>query len=91
MIKLIAIVISVFSFYLALPFFLSKRKEDNVVDIEDYRNPFKSFKQILPFLVVTISLTAVAIFFLSRLGINVGALFHRLLAFLPLIRGFLPF
>ena len=91
MIKLIAIVIAVFSCYLALYFCLSKRKEENVVDIEDYRTPSKSFKKMLPFLIVTITLTAAAIFFLSRLGINVGGLFQRLLAFLPLLRGFLPF
>jgi hypothetical protein len=91
MIKLIAIVIAVFSCYLALYFCLSKRKEENAVDIEDYRTPTKSIKKMLRFLIVTITSTAAAIFFLSRLGINVGGLFQRLLAFLPLIRGFLPF
>ena len=91
MIKLIAIIIAVFSFYTALSFFISRRNEDNVVDMKDYRNPSKSFKQMLPFIVVGIALTSVALFSLSRLGINVGALFQRLLTFLPLIRGFLPF
>ena len=91
MIKLIAIIIAVFSFYTALSFFLSRRNEDNVVDMKDYRNPSKSFKQMLPFIIIGIALTAVALFFLSRLGINVGGLIHKLLSFLPLIRGFLPF
>ena len=91
MIKLIAIIIAVFSFYTALSFFLSRRNEDNVVDMKDYRNPSKSFKQMLPFIVLGIALTAVALFFLSRLGINVGGLIQKLLSFLPLIRGFLPF
>ena len=91
MIKLIAIIIAAFSFYAALSFFLSRRNQDNVVDMEDYRNPSKSFKQMLPFIVVGIALTAVALFFLSRLGINVGGLIQKLLSFLPLIRGFLPF
>ena len=91
MIKLIAIIIAVFSFYTALSFFLSRRNEGNVVDMKDYRPPSKSFKQILPFIVIGIALTVVALFLLSKLGISVGGLFHRLLTFLPLIRGFLPF
>ena len=91
MIKLIAIIITVFSLYMALSFLLSRRNEGNVVDMKDYQNPSKSFKQMLPFIVVGIALTPVALFFLSRLGINVGGLFQRLLTFFPLIRGFLPF
>ena len=91
MIKLLAVIIAVFSFLTALSFFFTKRNEDNVVDIKDHRNLFKSFKQMLPFIVVGVALTAVALFFLSRLGINVGALIQKLLSFLPLIRGFLPF
>ena len=91
MIKLIAIIIAVFSFYTALSFFLSRRNEDNVVDMKDYQNPSKSFKQMLPFIIVGIALTVVALFFLPRLGINVGGRFQRLLTFLPLVRGLLPF
>ncbi len=91
MIKLLAVIIAVFSFLTALSFFFTKRNEDNVVDMKDYRNLSKSFKQMLPFVVVGIALTAVALFFLSRLGINLGGLIQKLLSFLPLIRGFLPF
>ena len=91
MIKLIAIIIAVFSFYTALSFFLSRRNEDNVVDMKDYQNPYKSFKQMSPFIIVGIALTVVALFFLPKLGMNVGGLFQRLLTFLPLVRGFLPF
>ena len=91
MIKLLAVIIAVFSFLTALSVFFTKRNEDNVVDMKDYRNLSKSFKQMLPFVVVGIALTAVAIFFLSRLGINLGGLIQKLLSFLPLMRGFLPF
>ena len=91
MIKLLAVIIAVFSFLTALSFFFTKRNEDNVVDMKDYRNLSKSFKQMLPFVVVGIALTAVALYFLSRLGINLGGLIQKLLSFLPLIRGFLPF
>ena len=91
MIKLLAVIIAVFSFLTALSVFFTKRNEDNVVDMKDYRNLSKSFKQMLPFVVVGIALTAVALFFLSRLGINLGGLIQKLLSFLPLMRGFLPF
>ena len=91
MIKLIAIIIAVFSFYTALSFFLSRRNEDNVVDMKDYQNLSKSFKQMLSFIIVGITLTVLALFFLPKLGMNVGGLFQRLLTFLPLVRGFLPF
>ena len=91
MIKLIAIIIAVFSFYTALSFFLSRRNEDNVVDMKDYQNLSKSFKQMLSFIIVGIALTVLALFFLPKLGMNVGGLFQRLLTFLPLVRGFLPF
>ena len=91
MIKLIAIIIAVFSFYSALSFFLSRRNEDNVVDMKDGQNPSKSLKQMSPFIIVGIALTVVALFFLPKLGMNVGGLFQRLLTFLPLVRGFLPF
>ena len=91
MIKLLAIVIAVFSFLTILSFFFTKRNEDNVVDMKDYQNPSKSFMQMLPFIVVGIALTAIALFFLSRLGINVKGLIQNFLSFLPLIRGFLPF
>ena len=91
MIKLLAVIIAVFSFLTALSVFFTKRNEDNVVDMKDYRNLSKSIKQMLPFIVVGIALTSVALFFLSRLGINLGGLIQKLLSFLPLIRGFLPF
>ena len=91
MIKLLAIVIAVFSFLTILSFFFAKRNEDNVVDMKDYQNPSRSFMHMLPFIVVGIALTATALFFLSRLGINVNGLIQKFLSFLPLIRGFLPF
>ena len=76
MIKLIAIIIAVFSFYTALSFFLSRRNEDNVVDMKDYQNPSKSFKQMLSFIIVGIALTVLALFFLPKLGMNVGDFFR---------------
>ena len=90
MIKLLAITIAVFSFLTILAFFFTKRNEDNVVNMKDFQNPSKSFKQMLPFIVVGIALTAVALFFISRLGINVGGLIQKLLSFIPLIKGFFP-
>ena len=91
MIKLLAIIIAVFSFLTILSFFFTKRNEDKLLDMRDYRNPSKSFIQMLPFFVVGIALTAIALFFLSRLGMNVKGLMQKFLLSLPLIRGFLPF
>ena len=90
MIKLLAIIIAVFSFLTILAFFFTKRNEDNVVNMKDFQNPSKSFIQMLPFFVVGIALTAVVLFFISRLGINVGGLIQKLLSFIPLIKGFFP-
>ena len=90
MIKLLAIIIAVFSFLTILAFFFTKRNEENVVNMKDFQNPSKSFMQMLPFIVVGIALTAVALFFISRLGINVGGLIQKLLSFIPLIKGFFP-
>ena len=80
MIKLLAIIIAVFSFLIVLSFFFTKRNKDNGADMKNYRNPFKSFTQMLPFFVVGIALTAVAISLLSRLGINVGGLIQKLMS-----------
>ena len=90
MLKLIVIGITLFSVYMALQFFFSKRRDDNIIDAAAWRRA-KSFREMLPFFIIGVALIAVVIFFLSRLGINVGGLFHRLLAMLPLIRGLLPF
>ena len=91
MLKLIATVIAVLSFYMALSFFLSKRRNDNVINIEDYRDRAKSFKQMSRFLIIGIILAVVAIFFLSRLGVNFTGIIKSLLTFLPIIKGLLPF
>ena len=90
MLKLIAIGIALFSFYLALSFFFSKRRDDNIIDAAAWRRA-KSFRDMLPFLIIGVALVAVAIFFLSRLGISVGSIFQRALSIIPLIKGFLPF
>ena len=90
MLKLISIVIVVLSFYMALSFFLSKQKDDNIIDIEDYRDRAKLFKRRLPLLIIGITLMLVSIFFLSRLGVNFTAIVQNLLRFLPIIRGLLP-
>ncbi len=90
MLKLIVTGIAIFSFYLALRFLFSKRRDDNIIDAAAWRRA-KSFTEMLPFLIIGVALFALAIFFLSKLGINAGGLFQRLLAIFPLIRGFLPF
>ena len=90
MLKIIIIVIGLFSLGILLSNFLFKKRDGNIIDIEEYQDPTKSFKRKLPFLIVSIAIMIVVLFFLSRLGVNIGALFQKLLSLLPIIRGLMP-
>ena len=90
MLKLIVTGIAIFSFFIALQFLFSKRRDDKIIDAVAWRRA-NSFREMLSFFIIGVTLFAVAIFFLSGLGINVGGLFQKILAVLPFIRGFLPF
>ena len=90
MLKIIIIVIGLFSLGILLSNFLFKKRDKNIIDIEEYRDPTKSLKRKLPFLIVSIAIVIAVLFFLSRLGVNISGLFQRLLSLLPLIRGLLP-
>lgn len=71
---------------------LSKKRDDDVIEGEvidaDERpnNP-----SLLPVLLLGAVIAGVVLFVLPRFGISVMGLLQKLLAFLPLIRGFLPF
>ena len=90
MLKIIITVIGLFSLGMVMSRFLFKKRDENVIDIEEYRDPAKSLKQKLPFLIVSIAIIIVALFFLSKFGVNTSGLFQRLLSLLPLIKGLLP-
>ena len=72
--------------------FLSKKRDDDVIDGEvvdgdaNLRSP-----SLLPILLLGVVLAGIVLFILPRFGISVMGLLQKAMAFLPLIRGFLPF
>ena len=71
--------------------FFNKR-DNRVIDGEvadaDIRAKRQSF---LPFILLGLLVVGIVFFVLPRLGISVIGLLQKAIAFLPLIRGFLPF
>ena len=71
---------------------LSKRRDDNVIDGEwvdggaKLRSP-----SLLTILLLGAVLAGIVLFILPRFGISLIGLLQKAMAFLPLIRGFLPF
>ena len=69
----------------------SKKVDDDVIDGEVYADPLPRKPSLLPVLLLGAVIAGVVLFVLPRFGINVMGLLQKVLAFLPLIRGFLPF
>ena len=70
----------------------SNKRDDNVIDgdvIDADGKPNKP--NLLPILLLGLILGGVVFFVLPRFGISVMGLLQKAIAFLPLIRGFLPF
>ena len=70
----------------------SKKSDDGVIDgevVDADERPNKP--SLLPVLLLGALVAGVVLFVLPRFGISVMGLLQKLLAFLPLIRGFLPF
>ena len=70
----------------------SSKRGDRVTDgevIDADGRPNKP--SLLPFLVLGLILVGVVLFVLPRFGISVMGLLQKAIAFLPLIRGLLPF
>jgi len=80
---------------IAIGLLLSKlfsKKSDDVVDgkvLDAEARPSKP--SLLPVLLFGAVIAGIVFFVLPRFGISVMGLLQKLLAFLPLIRGFLPF
>ena len=72
--------------------FFSKNQDDDVIDGEvvdgdaNLRPP-----SLLPILLLGVVLAGIFLFILPRFGISVMGLLQKAIAFLPLIKGFLPF
>ena len=70
----------------------SKKTDDDVIEGEVFdADPRPSKPSLLPVLLLGVVIAGVVLFVLPRFGISVMGLLQKLLAFLPLIRGFLPF
>ena len=71
---------------------LSKKQVDDVIDGEVVDGDAKLRPpSLLPILLLGVVLAGIVLFLLPRFGISVMGLLQKLMAFLPLIRGFLPF
>ena len=91
MIKLLAIIIAVFSFLTILAFFFTKRNEDNVVNMKDFPNPSKSFRTNVTVYCGWYRVDCCSFIFHIQIRNQCGGLIQKLLSFIPLISGFFPF
>ena len=88
--------IILFVLAIAVGLFISKlfsgKRDDSVIDgdvIDADSKPNEP--SLLPFLLLGLLLAGVVLFVLPRFGISVMGLLQKAIAFLPFIRGFLPF
>ena len=87
--------IIIFVLAIAVGVFISRlfatKRDDNVIDGEVIDGDSKANKpNLLPILLLGLILVGVVFFVLPRFGISVMGLLQKAIAFLPLIRGFLP-
>ncbi len=88
--------IIIFVLAIAVGLFISRlfatKRDDNVINGEVIDGDSKPNKpNLLPILLLGLILAAIVFFVLPRFGISVMGLLQKAIAFLPLIRGFLPF
>ena len=88
--------IIIFVLAIAVGLFISRlfatKRDDNVIDGTVIDGDSKSNKpNLLPILLLGLILAAIVFFVLPRFGISVMGLLQKAIAFLPLIRGMLPF
>ena len=92
MIKLIILAAFGIAIGLFISKLLSKKQDDDVIEgevIDADARPSKP--SLLPILLIGVMVAGVVLFVLPRFGISVMGLLQKAIAFLPLIRGFLPF
>ena len=92
MLRLIIIFVLAIAIVLFISRLIFSKRDDNVIDgevIDADSEPNKP--SLLPILILGLILAGVVFFVLPRFGISVMGLLQKAIAFLPLIRGFLPF
>ena len=92
MLRLIIIFVLAIAVGLFISRLLATKRDDNVINGEVIDGDSKPNKpNLLPILLLGLILAAIVFFVLPRFGISVMGLLQKAIAFLPLIRGFLPF
>ena len=92
MLRLIIIFVLVIAVGIFISRLFSSVRDDSVIDggiIDADGKPNKP--NLLPILLLGLILVAIVFFVLPRFGTSVMGLLQKAIAFLPLIRGFLPF
>ena len=88
--------IIIFILFIAVGLFISRlfssKRDDGVIDGEVIEAESKPNKpSFLPLLFLGLLVAGVVLFMLPRFGVSVMGLLQKAIAFLPLIRGFIPF
>ena len=92
MIRLLILAALGFALGLFIVKLLSKQQDDNVIDGEVVDAEAKPRPpNFLPVLLLVAVLAGIVLFVLPRFGISVMGVLQKAIAFLPLIRGLLPF
>ena len=92
MLRLIIIFVLAIAVGLFISRLLATKRDDNVINGEVIDGDSKPNKpNLLPILLLGLILAAIVFFVLPRFGISVMGLLQKAIAFLPFIRGFLPF
>ena len=92
MLRLIIIMVLAIAVVLFISRIFSSKRDDNVIDGEVIDADSETNKpSLLPILFLGLIIAGVVFFVLPRFGISVMGLLQKAIAFLPLIRGFLPF
>ena len=92
MLRLIIIFVLAIAVGLFISRLFSRKRDDSVIDgevIDADGEPNKP--SLLPIFLLGLILAGVVVFVLPRFGISLMGLLQKAIAFLPLIRGFLPF
>ena len=92
MLRLIIIFVLAIAVGLFIAKLFSSKRDHNVIDGEVIDADIKPNKpRLLPFLLLGLLVTGVVFFVLPRFGVSLMGMLQKAIAFLPLIRGFLPF
>ena len=92
MLRLIIIIVLAIAVGLFISRLFATKRGDNVIDGEVIDGDSKANKpNLLPILLLGLILAGIVFFVLPRFGISVMGLLQKAIAFLPLIRGILPF